>query len=154
MPPVKLVWYDGGLRPPRPETLPDGDDMGPSGRLLIGDHGFILGSSGSAGRGADRVYPAALRDGLPTTPQHLPPSPGHHREWTDACKGGPAPGSNFDWAGPMTEVVLLGNVALRGQLREKLTRHRLDWDPDGFRFTNLAEAEMFLRREYRAGWRL
>ena len=57
-----------------------------------------------------------------------------------ACKGGQPAGSNFDWAGPLTEVVLLGNVALRGQLRQALTRHRLDWDPAGFRFTNLAEA--------------
>jgi hypothetical protein len=54
----------------------------------------------------------------------------------------------------MTEVVLLGNVALRGQLREKLTRHRLDWDPAGMKFTNMAEAGQFLRREYREGWAL
>jgi predicted dehydrogenase len=153
MPPLKLVWYDGGLRPPRPEGLPEDDNMGDNGRLLIGDKGFILGSGGG-GRVGDRVYPAALREGLPRSPQNIPPSPGHHQEWVDACKGGPAPGSNFDWAGPLTEVVLLGNVALRSQLRQQLTRHRLEWDPAALKFTSLPEANAFLRRDYRGGWTL
>ena len=153
MPAVKLVWYDGGLRPPRPEGLPAGDPMGDNGRLLIGDHGFVLGSSPGAGRG-DVVYPASLRDGRPREPRHLPPSPGHYQEWVDACRGGPAAGSNFDWAGPLTEAVLLGNVALRPELREPLTKQRLTWDPAAMRFAELPEAAAFLRREYRAGWTL
>ena len=67
---------------------------------------------------------------------------------------GPPAGSNFDWAGPLAETVLLGNVALRSQLREDLTRHRLVWDAPNLRITNLPEANEFLRREYRAGWSL
>jgi predicted dehydrogenase len=149
MPPVKLVWYDGGLRPPRPEGLTTDEVMGDNGRLLVGDKGFILGSA----RG-DRVFPASLRDGLPRAPRKIPESPGHYREWVDACRGGPAAGSNFDWAGPLAEVVLLGNVALRPQLREPLTRRRLDWDPAGMKFTSLEQANAFLRREYRVGWTL
>jgi hypothetical protein len=54
----------------------------------------------------------------------------------------------------MTEVVLLGNVALRVQMREKLTLAKLLWDPEGFKFTNLPEANEFLHRQYREGWTL
>jgi predicted dehydrogenase len=145
MPPCKLVWYDGGLRPPRPEGLPDGRLMGDNGRLLIGDEGFILGNT---------IYPESRAKEVGPIPKTLPRSPGHHVEWIQACKGGPPPGSNFDWAGPLTEAVLLGNIPLRVQLREDLTRFMLRWDPVAFKFTNLEEANAFLRREYRAGWTL
>jgi predicted dehydrogenase len=144
MPPLKLVWYDGGLRPPRPEGLPDGEEMGANGRLLIGDKGFLLGG---------RLFPEERRRAL-TVPQVIPRSPGHYAEWAQACKGGPPAGSHFDWAGPLAEAVLLGNVALRVQLRERLTRAPLLWDPVGFKITNLAAANEFLRREYREGWTL
>ena len=84
----------------------------------------------------------------------LPDNASNHQEWVAACKGGPAAGSNFDRAGPLTEVVLLGNVALRVQPREKLTRVKLKWDPEKFAFPNLTEAGTFLRRDYRSGWSL
>jgi hypothetical protein len=145
MPAVKLVWYDGGLRPPRPEGLPEGEVMGDNGRLLVGERGFILGN---------RVYPESLRDGLAARPQFIPSSPGHYREFIEACKGRGTAGSNFDWAGPLAEVVLLGNVALRTQMRQPLTRHKLLWDPESLKITNLTEANQFLRREYREGWTL
>lgn len=145
MPPLKLVWYDGGLRPPRPEGLDDGHVMGTNGRLLIGDKGFILGN---------RVYPEKRRQEYKEPPKTISRSPGHYQEWILACKGGQPAGSNFDWAGPLTEVVLLGNIALRVQLREELTRIKLRWDPDKFEFTNLPEANKFLRRDYRDGWKL
>jgi predicted dehydrogenase len=145
MPPCKLVWYDGGLRPPRPEGLPDGRPMGDNGRLLIGDKGFILNTS---------VYPEACAKEVANLPETLPPSPGHHREWVEACKGGNPAGSNFDWAGPLAESVLLGNVALRVQLREELTLNKLNWDSAAMKFTNLDDANKFVRREYRAGWNL
>ncbi len=145
MPAVKLTWYDGGLRPPRPEGLPEDRMMGDNGRLLIGEKGFILGNS---------VYPESLRSDIAGKTHFIPQSPGHYREFVNACKGrGPA-GSNFDFAGPLAEVVLLGNVALRSQLREPLTRHKLIWDPVALKITNLPEANQFLRREYRQGWTL
>lgn len=78
----------------------------------------------------------------------------HYQEWIAACKGGPPAGSNFDWAGPLTEAVLLGNVTLRVRLREALTRFKLRWAPAWFQFTNLDEANAFLRRAYRSGWEL
>jgi predicted dehydrogenase len=145
MPPCKLVWYDGGLRPPRPEGLPDGKLMGDNGRLLIGEKGFILGNS---------IYPESGAREVGEIPKTIPRSSGHYQEWIEACKAGKAAGSNFDWAGPLAEAVLLGNVALRLQLREDLTRFKLLWDSANLKFTNLEEANAFLRREYRTGWSL
>jgi hypothetical protein len=79
---------------------------------------------------------------------------GHHKEWIEACKGGKPAGSDFSWAGPLTEVVLLGNVALRPELRQDLTTQTLHWDGAQHRFTNSDTANNFLRRDYRAGWTL
>jgi predicted dehydrogenase len=145
MPPCKLVWYDGGLRPPRPDGLPDGQRMGDNGRLLIGEKGFILGNE---------VYPESLGKKANTIPKTIPRSADHYREWIAACKGGKAAGSNFDFAGPLAESVLLGNVALRVQLRDDLTLRKLLWDSAALKFTNLDEANRFIRNEYRAGWSL
>jgi hypothetical protein len=145
MPACKLVWYDGGFRPPRPDGIPDGKLMGDNGRLLIGDKGFILGNA---------IYPESRAREVGQIPKTIPRSTGHHKEWIAACKGGKAAGANFDWAGPLAEAVLLGNVALRVQLREDLTRFKLLWDSADLKFTNLEDANAFLRREYRAGWSL
>ncbi len=145
MPACKLVWYDGGLRPPRPEGLPDGALMGDNGRLLIGETGFILGNS---------VFPKERATAAAAVASTLPPSPGHYEEWLLACKGGEPAGSNFDWAAPLAESVLLGNIALRTQLREDLTLRPLHWDSAKLQVRNLEEANQFVRREYRAGWSL
>ena len=142
MPACKLVWYDGGLRPPRPDGLPDGAQMGDNGRLLVGDKGFILGN---------KAFPAERAEAAAKIQSTIPRSAGHYEEWIAACKGGAPAGSNFDWAGPLAESVLLGNVALRVQLREDLTLCKLLWDGPGLKFTNLADANHFVRRDYRAG---
>ena len=108
MPACKLVWYDGGLRPPRPDGLPEGKPMGDNGRLLVGDKGFILGNG---------VYPESRAKEIGEVAKTIPRCDDHYQEWIRACKGGPSAGSNFDWAGPLAESVLLGNVPLRVQLR-------------------------------------
>ncbi len=87
-------------------------------------------------------------------PQSIPRSNAHYKEWIQACKGGKPAGANFDWAGPLAESVLLGNVALRVQLREELTVHKLQWDSAALKITNLEDANKFVRRDYRAGWSL
>ncbi|HOX59154.1 MAG TPA: Gfo/Idh/MocA family oxidoreductase [Candidatus Paceibacterota bacterium] len=145
MPPCTLVWYDGGLRPSRPDALPEGRALGDNGRLLIGEKGFILGNE---------VYPESCAREVHDLSKSIPRSKDHHQEWIQACKGGKPAGANFDWAGPLAESVLLGNVALRVQLREDLTLCSLLWDGANLRFTNLEDANLFLRREYRAGWSL
>ena len=157
MPSVKLVWYDGNLRPPRPAELDPGDEMGANGHLFIGDKGKILTEKaterGRQTRGY-RLIPAARATAYGDPPKKLPRSIGHCQEWIEACKGGAPGGSNFDWAGPLTEVVLLGNVALRRQLREELTTKKLLWDGPSLRFTNSEVANQFLECEYRDGWKL
>jgi len=149
MPAVKLVWSDGGIRPPRPSELEDGRSMGATGALLFGSKGTILSQQREY-----QIIPESKRTTYGAPPKKLERSPGHHQEFVNACKGGPAAGSNFAWAGPLTEAVLLGNIALRLKMREELTTHRLLWDPIGMRFTNSDAANQFLRREYRAGWTL
>jgi predicted dehydrogenase len=148
MPACKLVWYDGGLRPPRPAQLPDGVKMGDNGKMLVGEKGFILSNENN------QVFPESCAKAAKAIQLHIPKSPGHYQEWILGCKGGKKPGSNFDWAGPLAESVLLGNVALRVQLREDLTLTRLLWDSEKLRFTNLEDANKFVRTEYRAGWSL
>ena len=149
MAPVKLVWYDGGLRPTRPESIKDNETLGANGLMLIGDDGCLTSDWNKW-----KLHPEkkAIEYGAP--PKKLVRSPGHHAEWIRACKGGEKGGSNFDWAGPMTEAILLGNVALRPQLREKLTKVKLLWDAENLAFSNCEEANQFLRREYRPGWDL
>jgi predicted dehydrogenase len=148
MPPCKLVWYDGGLRPPRPDLLPEGQKMGDNGKLLVGTKGFILSNANNL------VFPKSCAKAAAALKHPIPASAGHHKEWIAGCKGGKKPGSNFDWAGPLAESVLLGNVALRVQLREDLTLCRLLWDAEQLKFTNLEDANKFVRNEYRAGWSL
>jgi len=145
MPPVKLTWYDGGLRPPRPEELDQGQEFGEGGTLFVGDKGKML---------RHRLIPESRMKEYGKPPQKIPRSPGHFEEWIEACKGGKPAGSNFDHAGLLAEVVLLGNVALRVELREKLTRMKLLWDGPNMKITNLPEANQFLQREYRKGWTL
>src|SRR5207244_7923916 len=123
--------------------------MGTNGHLFIGDRGKIVSD-----RRSYVLIPEKRQKEYGDPPKKLPRSVGHYQEWIEACKGGKPGGSNFDWAGPLTEVVLLGNVALRLKLREDLTRHELLWDAPNLRFTNLPEANEFLRREYRKGWSL
>ena len=150
MTPVKLVWYDGGLRPQRPDCLKDGDVISDNGVMLVANDAVLLTDWDTPWR----IFPEERAKDYGTPPQVLPRSPGHHEEWLQACQGGPRPGSNFDWAGPLTETVLLGNVALRSGLRSDLTQKRLLWDADALAFTNHERATQFLRREYRVGWRV
>jgi hypothetical protein len=119
--------------------------MGDNGRLLIGDNGFILGNV---------VYPASRAKQADRIPKTIPRCADHYQEWITACKGGKVAGSNFDWAGPLAESVLLGNVALRVQLRDDLTLCKLLWDPADLKFPNQEDANRFLRNDYRAGWSL
>ncbi|MGB2806933.1 MAG: Gfo/Idh/MocA family oxidoreductase [Sedimentisphaerales bacterium] len=146
MPPVKLTWYDGGLMPPRPAELEDGRRFGGADdNLYVGDKGKMLGH---------RLIPEAKMKEYEKPAKTLPRSPGHHREWILACKGGPPARSNFELSGPMAEVVLLGNIAVHmGQtLYEKGLK--LYYDGPNMRITNMPEANQYIRREYRKGWTL
>ena len=145
MPPLTLTWYDGGLRPPLIPELESDMKMGPGGTLYVGDKGKILD---------DKIVPKSLRESYKIPVPYIPSSPGHEMEWILASKGGKPAGSNFDWAGPLTETVLLGNIALRKGLREKLSGQVLTFDPEKLTIPNMPEANTFLHYEYRAGWSL
>ena len=146
MPPLTLTWYDGGLMPQRPPELEEGRKFGEADdNLFIGDKGKMLNY---------RLIPESRQKEYGKPPQKLPRSPGHHKEWINACKGGEPARSNFDWAGPLTEVVLLGNIALKmeKQLYEKGLK--LHYDGPNMKVTNLPEANKYIRDEYRGGWSL
>ena len=145
-PPVRLTWYDGGLRPPRPRELEDGREMGQGneGLLFIGESGTIL--CGFHGENP-RLIPESKMKEFKQPTKTLPRSAGNNQEWIQACKGGSPGGANFEFEGPITEAVLLGNVALRAG-------KKLSWDGPGMKVINAAEAQQYVRDEYRQGWTL
>ncbi len=147
MPPVKLFWYDGGLLPEPPAELEENRELDPEdGVIFVGDKGKML----VTGWGGEhpRLLPESLNKEYKRPPKTLPRSVGHHKEWLDACRGGPAPRSNFDFAGPLTEAVLLGSVCIRNGGAKLL------WDPEQFKFTNDPDATKLLHYEYRKAWTL
>jgi predicted dehydrogenase len=146
MPPVTLTWYAGGLMPPRPEELEPGRELTGDGNgiLFVGDKGKIMCPGWG---GNPRIIPEAKMRAYKRPPRTLPRSKGHHRDWINACKGDRPASSNFDYAGPMTEVVLLGNVALR-------TQKRLDWDGPNMKATNAPEADQYIHPKYYNNWTL
>ncbi len=105
---ITVTWYDGGLKPFRPAELPTDVELPGSGGLYVGDEGTILAPHG----GEAQVFPKR-GNATPEVPaETLPRGESHYEEWVRACRGGAPPLSNFSYAGPLTEMVLLGNVAL------------------------------------------
>ncbi|MBI5396623.1 MAG: Gfo/Idh/MocA family oxidoreductase [Verrucomicrobia bacterium] len=137
MPPVRVVWYDGGLKPPYPPEL-EGKPMPDQGVLYLGDKGKMLGAD---------ILPALRAKQFESVPKTLPRRSGTWGEWFDACRGGEPAGCNFEWAGPLTEFVLLGNIAIR-------TGKWLAWDGEQQKFTNHEAANKFIQEPYRGGWSL
>lgn len=138
--PLEIVWYDGGIKPPRPDELePDRPWAADDGILYVGDKAKILDH---------RLIPESRQLEYGRPPRVLPRSPGHHQEWLQACKGGQPAGANFaSHAAHLAEVVLLGNIAIR-------TTDKLRWDGENLRFKNNAEANRYINPPYREGWQL
>jgi predicted dehydrogenase len=146
MPAVKFTWYDGGLMPPRPDILEPDDQLGSGGNgiLFVGDKG-LLTCPGWAGR--PTLLPGSRDAEYQRPPKTLPRGKGHHRDWLDACKGGPAASANFEYGAALTEIGLLGLVAMR--VGKKMT-----WDAKAMKATNAPEADQYLKEKYRAGWEI
>ncbi len=144
LPPLKMTWYDKFKKPPA--ELFEGEKMSDSGLVIVGEKGKLY-SNGDYGDGW-MLLPKAKFEGFKGPDETIPRSPGHHAEWIRACKGGPAAMSNFDYACPLTETVVLGNVAMR------VPGKKLEWDAANLKVTNDKGANDFVRREYRQGWTL
>jgi predicted dehydrogenase len=151
LPPVTVTWYEGKKnrrdRVLPPEDFLHGEKWSDSGSLIVGSKG-VLFSGGDYGDNW-KLLPAKDFEGHKGPSETLPRSPGHHEEWIRACKGGNIkPMSNFDHAGPFTEFVLLGNVAIL------MSGKKILWDTKACKVTNAPEAARLVKREYRKGWTL
>jgi predicted dehydrogenase len=144
MPAVKFMWYEGGLMPPRPEGLEEDDQLGANGNgiLFIGDKGMLT-CSGWGGRPV--LLPGSRDEAYKRPAKSLPRSKGHHRDWLDGCKGGPPPSSHFEYGAALTEIGLLGLVAMR-------VGKKIRWDAKAMKATNAPEADKLLKETYRPGW--
>ncbi len=170
--PIEMTWSDGGIRPSHPDIIPANDDIGGPGSyngvLIIGEKGIISTNINDSSPLTPKLY---MNDGTtefgPTGRDETEPENGHQRKWVDACKAGfnskehKALTSSFDYAGPMTETVLMGNLAIRSYMLRKenekgkldfFARKKLLWDGENMRITNLEEANQFVTRTYRKGW--
>ena len=146
-PAAKLHWYDGGLLPERPEELGENRELPrEDGILFIGDKGKML----VEGWGGEhpRLLPEARDKEYQRPPKRLPRSIGHHQEWLQACRHGTPTRSNFDFAGPLTEAVLLGSVCIHNG------GDPIEWDSKTMKITNDPDANKLLHYQYRSGWTL
>lgn len=140
MPPVEVTWYQGSMKPRiwNEQGIPQWD----SGVLFVGEQGMVLSDYRK-----HILLPEERFQGFTPPEQTIPASLGHHEEWLHACKNGGETTCHFGYAGPLTEANHLGNVAFR-------VGKKLEWDSKNLRVTNTAEAEPYLKREYRPGWEL
>jgi predicted dehydrogenase len=144
LPPVKLTWYDGGLMPPKPAELGDEELDKGGGALLVGSKGKLLHETYGSN---PRLLPKPLHESFGTPAKKLPRIPNEHHElnWVAAAQGKAEASCPFEYAARLTETMLLGVVALHAG-------RKIHYDPENMRVTNVAAANDFLRRDYRAGW--
>ena len=135
--PVTLHWYEGEAKPPAAIAA----EIPMNGSLFVGERGRIA----IAHDGFPKLLPEDRFQDFVPPPSSLPDSPGHHAQWIAACKTGSRTGSDFSYAAPFTETVLLGNVAYRAGTA-------IDYDPATGRVTNDAAANRWLTKDYRQGW--
>lgn len=148
-PPVKLTWSDGRLLPPIPDAFEPGKKLPPSGAILVGDEGCIM--HGSHGASALRIVPDVQMKAY-KRPKEKYPRVGkgvrHEHDWIIACKGGRPCCSPFSYGAALTEMALLGMVAI------KQPNQRLHWDTKALKFTNNDKANELLHIDYRDGWKI
>ena len=174
--PMKLEWYDGGLRPSYPSLIPAetyfGDKTNTNGVMISGDDGII--TTGVYGQNP-RLF-TKDKNVIEPKIKNLPKDDwGHQKMWIDAVKDGYGSSkhkmltSSFDYAGPMTETVLMGNIAIRSYFLNKngnpktvdirgkngtsyYGRRKMNWDGENMKITNFEDANQFVGRNYREGW--
>ncbi len=148
-PALRLIWRDGSLAPPRPPLWEKNRPWPPmaNGQMFVGDEGVLI--AGPYGDDPRLVPEHRHQEWLASAPEpRYPRSRGVYQEWIQACKEGGQTGSNFpDYAGPLTEMVLLGNLAVR-------LGGPIEWDAAAMRVTNIEVPEEYIRPTYREGWQL
>ncbi len=147
--PVKLVWHDGNTTIARPQDFPADEKVPGTGAILFGDKGMIV--HGSHGGANCHLLPEGLMEqhsGKNAPAEKIVRVKGHAWDWIDAIRNGRKAGSHFGYGGPLTQVGLLGLLALR------FPGQTLQWDDKAMRFTNHEGANKHLRSAYRPGWSL
>jgi predicted dehydrogenase len=144
--PVTLYWYDGNKRIPRPKELEKGRNAPGTGAILIGTDGAIM--HGSHGAGGARIIPDSKMRDYKQPARSIPRVRGHHGDWLESIRKGRQASSNFDYGGPLTELALLGVIAVH------LAGQKLEWDGEKMRFTNCPEANQYVKPPFRQGWTL
>jgi predicted dehydrogenase len=145
--PVKLIWHDGNETIPKPEGFPEDEKIPGTGAIMIGDKGMIV--HGSHGAASCHIVPDKLMEqysGKNAPAQKIPRVKGHAWDWIEAIRTDRKAGSNFDYGGPLTELALLGLIAIR------YAGQTLQWDGQATRFTNNQQANARLVSTYRPGW--
>jgi predicted dehydrogenase len=167
---IKVSWMDGGLMPDRPEELGDDEALGnwDGGVLFIGTKGKLLADCYGA---KPRLLPLSLNEQIKVE-ETIPRVPeGHYLQWVNACMAGygnAKTSSSFDYAGPFTESLLIGNLALKAYFEvdpsaetksfwggsQYQGRKRLRWDAENMKITNFDAANKFVKRNYSEGYSL
>jgi predicted dehydrogenase len=143
-PPVRLTWYDGGLKPQCPREIPEGSSLPGRGALFVGDKGLMLCEGAG---GPPRLLPYEKTREYQKPPASIARSKGHHRDWLDACKGGQPASANFEYGARLTELTLLGVLSLR-------TGKKIVWDAAGMKAKNVSAADSIIKESYRQGWEI
>ena len=155
---VTVHWMDGGIQPERPEELGPNERFGDDGNgtLFIGTKGKMIASTYSA----DPLLLPTSRTTEVKVPQTIARVPGqsngHYGQWIEGCLAGYGKtqlSSSFDVAGPLTEALLMANLAVRGH-ELKGGHIKMVWDNDNMKITNFDDVNQFVKRQYREGWTL
>lgn len=170
---LTMHWMDGGIQPKRPEELGPNETFGDGGNgvLFIGTKGKMMCDTYGAN---PRLLPTSRTEEV-NVPQNIKRVPdgaeGHYKQWVEgaiAGYGNKQLSSPFETAGPLTETLLIANLAIRGQdIRKSIPNEegrtlyeypgrdiKLIWDAKNIKVTNLEDVNQFVKREYRDGWSL
>lgn len=142
MPPVRITWFDGGLKPPRPSELESSKEFPSTGILFRGTEGAILCDNVGDN---PRIIPESKMNSYKKPAKTEERSIGHYEEWVAACKGGKPSAVEFGYGSMLTEIVLLGNIAIR-------SGKKLEWDSMNLKFTNDEAATKLIREPTQNGW--
>jgi predicted dehydrogenase len=146
--PVTMHWYSGIEHIPRPKDLEKDRNVVDTGAVVLGDKGSIM--YGSHGAGGVRIIPEVKMQAYKRPEKTIPRVPGgnHQRDWVDAIRNGRKAGSDFSYGGPLSELAMLGVIAI------KMAGTKLEYDAENTRFPNCPEADKHVNPPYRAGWTL